>query len=189
MSTPVPNRALRAVPRDPAPEAPGGTPARGKFAPRLIAIGGSKPREYPLGPDKTTVGSESDNHVVIDAPSVSRHHAVIQQRLGAYSISDLESTNGTFINGSRLRNPAVLKRGDEVRFGTARFAFMDRAPSMLARIGVIRPRTMFIVAAILFAIGFSGARYLTQVRSELEAVAVPHLPRARSAAPAAPLAP
>ncbi|MHB8384621.1 MAG: FHA domain-containing protein, partial [Candidatus Binataceae bacterium] len=71
--------------------------------PRLIAIGaGAGPRELPLLRRKITVGSAIGNHFVLSEKTVSRRHAVIRRRLRGFDLIDLESTNGTYVNGVRV---------------------------------------------------------------------------------------
>ncbi len=54
-------------------------------------------------------------------PELSRHHAeVTRQSDGAYQVEDLSSTNGTYVNGTRLSEPAVLSVGDEIELGTTK---------------------------------------------------------------------
>jgi pSer/pThr/pTyr-binding forkhead associated (FHA) protein len=54
-------------------------------------------------------------------PGLSRSHAeIIRGTAGAYLISDLASTNGTFVNGARVQAPLTLSRGDIVDIGTSR---------------------------------------------------------------------
>jgi hypothetical protein len=79
--------------------------------PRLLAISpaGSKPREYPLLKEESIVGSDERNALVMPDRGVSRCHAVIRRRAGRYELADLNSTNGTFINGERVRAAVVLK--------------------------------------------------------------------------------
>ncbi|HXW84857.1 MAG TPA: FHA domain-containing protein, partial [Candidatus Binataceae bacterium] len=66
---------------------------------RLIALGVEQAREYPLGAGSTTLGSTPDNDIVLSDPGVSRHHARITRRGGRFRVTDLESTNGTYLNG------------------------------------------------------------------------------------------
>ncbi|MGO9606320.1 MAG: FHA domain-containing protein [Candidatus Binataceae bacterium] len=134
---------------------PGDRVARGEA--RLVAIGGLKPREYPLRAGKTAIGSAKDNDIAIDESAVSRYHAVIRRSLGRYSVADLESTNGTFLNGNRITNPSPLKPGDELRFGTARVAFLAKRGGALS--GVRKAGAVAAIGAILFAIGFAAMRY------------------------------
>ncbi|MGC1679555.1 MAG: FHA domain-containing protein, partial [Candidatus Binataceae bacterium] len=74
--------------------------------PRLVATGGGiGARELPLVRRKTTVGSAIGNYFVLAETTVSRHHAVIRRRIRGYDLIDLESTNGTYVNGKRVTNP------------------------------------------------------------------------------------
>lgn len=64
------------------------------------------------------IGRSADNDIVLDSPSVSRHHAVLNYENDAQPvISDLGSTNGTFINGDLLQSPRLLKPTDWVTVG------------------------------------------------------------------------
>jgi len=74
-------------------------------------------RTYELSVEKTTVGRVDDNAFQISEPSVSSHHAEIILRGNDVVIKDLNSTNGTFINGDKITE-AVLKPGQVLRFGS-----------------------------------------------------------------------
>lgn len=63
----------------------------------------------------TTIGRWEDNDIVVDDRWVSRHHAQIQRMGEQYSIQDLDSKNGTFVNGRRITGPVTLTDGDEVQ--------------------------------------------------------------------------
>lgn len=64
----------------------------------------------------SVVGRGDDVHLQLDHPSVSRRHA--QLRLGdALIVEDLESRNGTFVNGQRIAAPVTLQLGDDLAFG------------------------------------------------------------------------
>jgi hypothetical protein len=67
----------------------------------------------------TTVGRQAGVHVLINDATVSRHHAEISYANGAYTMKDLGSSNGTFLNGARLEAGRVypLKADDRLRFG------------------------------------------------------------------------
>ena len=130
-----------------------------EFEARLAAIGGGAPREYRLQADRTSVGYSRDNDIVIDSSTVSAHHAVIRKRSGSYVAADLESTNGTFVNGTRIHVPTPLQRGDEIRFGDARFAFLAHARSTARKARGLRPGVAIAIAMVLFAVGFVVARY------------------------------
>jgi len=58
-----------------------------------------------------------DNDLVLDDPSVSRHHALIEALDGGFQLKDLGSSNGTFLNGMRLDRPRQLATGDQLKVG------------------------------------------------------------------------
>jgi len=72
---------------------------------------------YPLEAQVISIGRDATNMVVINDAEVSRRHARLELRTSAYAIQDLGSTNGTFINGTRLSGIQVLNPGDTVTFG------------------------------------------------------------------------
>ncbi len=63
----------------------------------------------------TTLGRWADNDVIVDDRWVSRHHARIRREGERYVLEDLDSKNGTFVNGQRIGGPTVLNDGDEVQ--------------------------------------------------------------------------
>lgn len=69
-----------------------------------------------LKADKTTVGRLEDNSFQIPEPSVSSHHCELTRRGADLLVKDLNSTNGTFINGEKV-GEAVLKPGQILRLG------------------------------------------------------------------------
>ncbi len=73
------------------------------------------------------VGRGADADVVVDDPDVSRHHARFEAENGVVYLSDLESTNGTFLNGRRLRQAIEVRPGDRIDVGTARLVVKDIA--------------------------------------------------------------
>lgn len=69
--------------------------------------------------EKTTIGRDSDNYLVVDDKFVSRHHCFIQKIWNAYFLKDTDSTNGTFVNGRRVPQDKYVRldRGDTIRLG------------------------------------------------------------------------
>lgn len=66
-----------------------------------------------------TIGRSTDNSVVIDSKLASRHHALIQKIKEEYFLKDLDSTNGTFLNGQRISGGKYFKlsAGDKITIG------------------------------------------------------------------------
>lgn len=136
---------------------------------RLVSIGSTTPTEHQLLKCKNRIGSAADNDLIIAGATISRHHAVVKRRFRHYRIVDLESTNGTFINGRRVRGFAPITKGDELRFGRARFVFL--VPShRKARRTSWTVAISFLVA--LFATGYAVTQYFIDqaMRQELDAI-------------------
>lgn len=73
-----------------------------------------------------TIGRAPENQVVlIDQPTVSRHHAVLKMSGSGWLVEDLGSRNGTDLNGHRIARPERLKSGDDIQVGPVRFHFLD----------------------------------------------------------------
>jgi hypothetical protein len=78
----------------------------------------------PLTGQRVTIGKSETNVVALEHDAtVSRLHAVLENLGQAWSIRDLGSRNGTFINGEKIAAEKVLKSGDELRVGTSRLVF------------------------------------------------------------------
>ena len=74
--------------------------------------------------DRSSLGRATTNDVgVLLDPTVSRLHAVIERYPTGFSIRDLGSANGTFVNGEPVRGEARLRTGDEVRLGNSQLTF------------------------------------------------------------------
>ena len=67
------------------------------------------------------IGRSSSNDIVINEQTVSSHHAVLTEEASAagklYRIKDLNSTNGTFVNGKRISEDVAVQPGDTLKFG------------------------------------------------------------------------
>ncbi|WP_318721970.1 FHA domain-containing protein [Treponema sp.] len=74
---------------------------------------------------KITIGRESDNTVVIDNKLASRHHALIQKIREDYFLKDEESTNGTYLNGTKIPAGKYVKlnHGDKITIGSTNLVF------------------------------------------------------------------
>lgn len=85
---------------------------------RLIVRRGPQPNQiFELTKDAITLGRDITNDITINDPEVSRHHLRITRGADGYTIEDLGSTNGTFINGQRLTGSRAMNRGDMIGLG------------------------------------------------------------------------
>lgn len=102
----------------------------------IITVPDQTPQPYRFQLDRQSVkmGRGSDNDIAINCGSVSVHHAVMERISGGYQIRDLESTNGTKLDGNRL--PIIaLRDGLSVKLGDVAFDFSltDEEKEALAR--------------------------------------------------------
>jgi pSer/pThr/pTyr-binding forkhead associated (FHA) protein len=80
----------------------------------------------PLSGQRVTVGKASTNDVPLEHDeTVSRLHAVLENLGFAWSVRDLGSRNGTYLNGDRITAERVLRSGDEVRVGKSKLIFWE----------------------------------------------------------------
>ena len=92
----------------------------------VIRSGGGRTGEtYPLDRDQTTIGRSPDCDIFLDDVTVSRRHAIVARGDVGFTIEDLGSLNGTFLNRSRIERGG-LDNGDEVQIGKYRLIFLAR---------------------------------------------------------------
>lgn len=85
---------------------------------QLVMRAGPTPgKAFPVSGESFTIGREPGNGIVINDPEISRKHARVWLQGNSYSIEDLGSTNGTFVNGVRLTAPHSLRPGEVVALG------------------------------------------------------------------------
>lgn len=101
---------------------------------RLIVRRGPQVNEaYELTGDVSNLGRDITNDIVINDREVSRHHLRLTRGADGYTIEDLGSTNGTFVNGKRVSGATALKNGDMVGLGeTVTLQFEAGRPGMSA---------------------------------------------------------
>jgi transcriptional regulator with GAF, ATPase, and Fis domain len=95
----------------------------------LVGMDGPpKGRLVPLGEAEVSVGRDQANAVPIDDLAASRHHCVIRLSGERFQLTDLESRNGTFVNGVPVRQ-RVLEHNDQIRVGGSVFLFLRSVPA------------------------------------------------------------
>ena len=91
----------------------------------VVRSGGGRAGEtfLPAG-ERTRIGRSPDCEIFLDDVTVSRNHAVLVERDGAFYVEDLGSLNGTFVNRHRI-DSVRLENGDEVQVGKYRLTFVE----------------------------------------------------------------
>lgn len=137
-----------------------------------ILDGGRAGSRFSLDPERASVVGRSPRVTLpLDAEvdlDVSREHARLQVRQGVWTLEDLGSRNGTFLNGERVGGPVPLADGDELRFGAegprARFRLGASNTARLRQQG--RQRTLFLVGSATLLILMAGFAAFWMVRGE-----------------------
>jgi Nif-specific regulatory protein len=92
--------------------------------PRLIAINGSlKGCTFPLDEDQVSIGRESASSIPVSHNSVSRRHCLIKRAGNEFVISDLDSFNGTFVNGIPVKEQTLV-HADQIKIGSIALLFL-----------------------------------------------------------------
>jgi diguanylate cyclase (GGDEF)-like protein len=83
-------------------------------------------RRHVLDQELVTIGRDRENDIVLDSDSVSRRHARVEHRDGRIYLTDLDSTNGTYVNDDNepVRD-CQLRRGDQVKIGDTIFKYLS----------------------------------------------------------------
>jgi hypothetical protein len=89
---------------------------------RLVLMKDGNERSFPLTRDSYTLGRHRNNDILITDPKISSFHARIDRSAEGFVLVDLNSLNGTFLNGKKIET-GLLKTGDELRLGTARLMY------------------------------------------------------------------
>jgi DNA-binding winged helix-turn-helix (wHTH) protein len=88
-----------------------------------------KDRSIPLSDGEHIAGRGAECSVIIDASTVSRRHALISVTLGAATIEDLSSTNGTFVNERRISERTPVASGSRISLGSEVLMMLANDPS------------------------------------------------------------
>ena len=107
------------APPPPAPPRPTGA----AFASFLVRSGGLMGQRLPVKTPVVNLGRADYNDIVLPDPSISTSHAKLQRREGVWVLVDLDSTNGTFVEGEQVKGEAPLGPGAMVRLGDVQLLF------------------------------------------------------------------
>ena len=107
------------APPPPSPPRPTGA----AFASFLVRSGGLMGQRLPVKTPVVNLGRADYNDIVLPDPSISTSHAKLQRREGVWVLVDLDSTNGTFVEGEQVKGEAPLGPGAMVRLGDVQLLF------------------------------------------------------------------
>src|ERR1700761_4828069 len=105
----------------------------------MLSLDGNVLAEYNMNKERYTIGRLPDNDIRIDNPAVSGHHSLIINILNDSFLEDLNSTNGTYVNGKLIKKHA-LQHGDVIQLGhQLRFVEDDEQQDDFEKTMVIQP--------------------------------------------------
>jgi pSer/pThr/pTyr-binding forkhead associated (FHA) protein len=112
----------------------------------IVSIDGVVIKEVQLTKDRTTLGRRPYNDIVIDNLAVSGEHAVLQMSGAEVYLEDLNSTNGTYVNGKAVKKQ-LLQNNDTIEIGKYKIKFVGEASgptfekTMILKPGMVPPPT------------------------------------------------
>jgi pSer/pThr/pTyr-binding forkhead associated (FHA) protein len=126
----------------------------------VVSLDGVVIKEVQITKDKTTLGRRPYNDIVIDNLAVSGEHAVLQMAGADVFIEDLNSTNGTYINGKAVKRQ-LLAHNDTVEIGKYKIKYLvsdgaDYEHTMVIRPGAAAPTPGFVPSRTAAMSGFGA---------------------------------
>ena len=104
----------------------------------IVSLDGVVIKEVQLSKDRTSLGRRPYNDIVIDNLAISGEHAVLQMSGNEVYVEDLNSTNGTYINGKTVKKQ-LLQNGDFVEVGKYRIQYVSEAGVEPMRAAALAP--------------------------------------------------
>ena len=126
----------------------------------VVSLDGVVIKEVQITKDKTTLGRRPYNDIVIDNLAVSGEHAVLQMVGADVFIEDLNSTNGTYINGKAVKKQ-LLSHNDTVEIGKYKIKFIVEDGTDYERTMIMKPgtRPAFVPSGQTPGAGFGGSGF------------------------------
>ena len=90
----------------------------------VVHRGASKGARFLIAQDRTLIGRSTESEIFLDDVTVSRSHAVIERGISGFTLTDLGSLNGTYINNQSLKTTKLVC-GDEIQVGKFHLIFIS----------------------------------------------------------------
>ena len=137
----------------------------------IVSIDGVVIREIELTKERTSIGRRPYNDVVIDNLAVSGEHAALQISGADYFVEDLNSTNGSYLNGKALKRER-LNSGDIVEIGKYKIKFVGDDPQAQKHEAtmIMRPGAMPVAAAAAAPVASASIRVISGAAAGREVV-------------------
>ncbi|MGJ6979101.1 FHA domain-containing protein [Aestuariimicrobium soli] len=89
----------------------------------VVEQGPDEGARFLLDTDQTSAGRHTDSGIFLDDVTVSRHHAMFVRAGKGFTVQDMSSLNGTYVNRTLVEGPTDLRTGDEVQIGKYRMIY------------------------------------------------------------------
>ncbi len=154
----------------------------------MLSLDGQVLAEYNMTKERYTIGRLPDNDVRIDNGAVSGHHALVINILDDSFLEDLNSTNGTYVNGKLIKKHA-LQHGDVITIGHHQLRFADQDagdsdPDEFEKTMVLRPGMASEHSEDQVSEAFQKAKEAASANMPDEEISIPHPDSAPPATPA-----
>ena len=136
----------------------------------ILSLNASVLGEYPLETERITLGRKPENDIQVDNLAVSGQHAAVITILNDSFLEDLDSTNGTYVNGKLVKKHA-LKHGDIVAIGKHQLKYINEDATEeedFEKTMIIRPGTASAAAAVQTAEAAPAAAPAAEAAAEDE---------------------
>lgn len=128
--------------------------------PRLAAIAGKlSGNVFEIDEDTVLIGREITAKLCIADPSISRRHSKIEKEADQFTITDLDSLNGTFVNDLPVKH-RLLKHGDRIRIGDAQFLFLLHDDDLPSNSGRVQFEDRRVLSGATIQFSFKDSLYL-----------------------------
>ena len=105
----------------------------------IISEKGGAERRETFDKNEINVGRVQGNDLMLPKGNVSKHHARLLFRDGRFIVTDLKSTNGTYVNGRKISQATIVREGDKIYIGDFVLRLETRAAAAAAEADAIRP--------------------------------------------------
>ncbi len=146
---------------------------KGPGQPCLVVIAGpGLGAQYDLADRIVDIGRQEECAISLPSSKVSRRHASVQKVLGRYTVADLGSTNGTYLNGRRLEKAEQLKDGDKIKVGELVLKYMENRVELQYHQQILSMATTDALTGVQNKRAFDETFSNTSLRASTEASAL-----------------
>ena len=147
--------------------------------PRLVALTGPLKGRVITLMAETSIGRGSSNHIAVSDPSLSRKHCLISRVEAGFTLTDLGSSNGAYVNGVPVQE-RLLEHGDQITLGDSVFLFLLREGEPPAPSNPVRLSDDDLLKGLTVRLRRENAVYLTRAARDLNTPPYPPWLRSRS---------